>query len=238
MKTLASLEKRLQALPGIREGKRHEALYSEYLRKSNLSKEKIGKTTNAIAYAAPVLPAKGFSDARKTVNATAVLSSRLAKNLVDQAGAVAAPNTDASFIRLFENAENSVKECETAWESQLQGKIQEWEIIADVTSRLAEEGAGAALKAQARRLKAAIDSLRGAKNKLPQNKQNASAIQTNLQQLNDAVTKLGLDTAFGKFLKAAASPQGADLKQAQADEVSKQIEELKLSKVFRVRLTS
>jgi hypothetical protein len=73
---------------------------------------------------------------------------------------------------------------------------------------------------------------------LPQAKQNSSKVQADLKDLGDSVSKLGLDTPFGKFLQEAASPLGADLTAAQADEVSTMIKKYSLAKIFRIRLSS
>ena len=94
------------------------------------------------------------------------------------------------------------------------------------------------MKPQTDKLKAAIKSLDTIKTKLPQNEQDASKVQSDLKDLNDSVSKLRLNTPFGKFLQDAASPLGASLDAAQMSEISEKIAELDLAKVFRVRLSS
>lgn len=238
MKTLANLKGRLEALNGIREGRRHEAHYAEFLKKSTAAKENLEKASDAATHAPPVLPASGYNDARKTVKSSSNIASRLRGKLDAEPGAIVDANTEDSFTRLFENAASALKSCQSAWETQIQVKIKDWQTIAEVVSKLGEGEEAKSMKAQAKKLRTAIDSLDAAKTNLPKTEQDASKIRSDLKDLNDSVSKLGLDTPFGKFLQDAASPLGADLDAAQAVEVSKQITELKLAKVFRVRLSS
>ena len=122
-----------------------------------------------------------------------------------------------------------LKSCQTAWEAQLQAKIKDWQTIAEVVAKLGEGEEAKLMKVQARRLKTAIDSLLegwSQNQAAADQKQDVSKVQFDLKDLNDSVSKLGLDTPFGKFLQDAASPLGADLDAAQTAEVSKQITEL------------
>lgn len=238
MKTLTNLKTRLEALPDIREGRQHEAFYAEFLKKSIDAAEKLAKAEKGAVHATPILPATAYNQASRTVRLAIGIASRLRKKLTDEPGEVVDQNIDASFIRLFENATLSLKTCQNAWETQLQGRIKDWQVIGEVVAKLAEKQDAKSMKPQTEKLRIAIKSLETAKTKLPQTKQEASEVQSDLKDLNDSVSKLGLDSPFGKFLQDAASPFGAGLDVAQGTEVSKQIAELKLAKVFRVRLSS
>jgi hypothetical protein len=230
MQTLDNLKLRLEALPGLREGRQHEARYAAFLKKTLPAKTDLEDASLAAIFANVILPADGYGDARKTVRTSVSIASRLKDKLDAEPGAVGEPSIDKSFTRLFENADSALKTCKTTWAESLQSKIKDWETIADVVAKLVpSEGA---------RLQRAIASLRGAKASLPTTEKVSEEVQGHLQNLKDALSNLGLETAFGKFLQAAASPLGADLNATEAEEVTAMIKKHKLEKVFRIRLVS
>jgi hypothetical protein len=238
MKTLADLKERLEALPARQRSRDHEGRFVEYLAKCAPAKEKMIKAIAAIAVAAPVLPSGDYRVARKSVNSGAGIASRLAEKLKEDPALISEPKTEESFVRLIENADAALKKCQSVWMTELHGKIESRQVIAEVVAKLGEGDSSKSLKVPARRLKATIDSLVAAQSKLPLTKKEAAEVSENLKDMADSVSKLGLDTPFGKFLQAAASEQGAALSDAQAEVVFKQIESLNLAKVFRVHLTS
>lgn len=236
MKTLANLKERLEALPGRRTGREHAGRYAQFLANTIPAKEKLILVHGAISIAAPVLPSPNYPVARKSITSAANIAKRLADKLDADPAFVSKDGAEESFLRLKENAADAAKKAQDGWQDALQAQIEKWELIADVIARV---GSGSqSLKSQAARLKSAVDSLRAAKASLPQTQKAGAAVKENLDQLTDSVAKLGLDTPFGKFLQAAASEQGAPLSDAQDKSVVQQIESLKLSGVFRVRLSS
>jgi hypothetical protein len=238
MKTLANLKTRLEALPRVREARKHEAHFAEFSKKCESAGDRLSRAADAAVHAPAVLPASGYGAALITIRSTKRMATRLKEKLSAEPAAIVEKNTEASFIRLFDNAANALKSCQAAWENELEARIKNWQAIAGVVAKLGEEEEAKALKAKSIQLKTAIGSLLAAKNQLPRTAPDTARVQRDLADLQEAVSKLGLDTPFGKFLQDAASPAGADLSAAQADEVSRQISDLKLSKVFRVRLSS
>lgn len=238
MKALPNLKNRLLALDGIREAKNHQALYSEFLKRTGSALENLKKAALVSTNAALVLPGSGYQEAMKTVRSSGKIASRLREKMNADPAAIAEKATEVSFTRLFDYGTGAFKSCQLTWENQLQAKLKDWQTIADVVSRLGEGTEAKPIKAQAKKLKAAIDSLVVAKSKMPVTEKEVSKVQSDLNDLNESVSQLGLNTPFGKFLQDAASPLGADLAAVEIEEVSKQIAELKLSKVFRVRLSS
>ena len=238
MKTLADLKARLEALPAIRDGRQHEGLYAGLLKKCTTAAEKLASAEKGVVHAAPILPSTNYSEASRAIRSACGIALRLRKRLTAEPGDVGDLKIEDSFIRLFNNADSALKSCVTAWETQIQAKIKDWQTIAEVVAKLAEKQDTKSMKQQTEKLNVAIKSLGAAKTNLPQTDQDASKAQSDLNDLNDSVSKLGLDTPFGKFLQDAASPLGADLDTAHALEVSKQIAEHKLAKLFRVRLSS
>ena len=90
---------------------------------------------------------------------------------------------------------------------------------------------------QGGRLRTAVSALQSAKNKPPGSKVEARQVAEHLKDLNDVVGKLGLKGAFGQFLRAAATQQGADSKDLLGSEVQEKINQHKLWNVFRVKLS-
>jgi len=238
MKTLANFKTRLEALPRIREARQHEAHYAEFSKKCESAGDRLRRAADASVHAPAVLPASGYGAALTTIRSTKRMATRLKEKLSAEPAAIVEKNTETSFIRLFDNAATALKSCQDAWENELEARIKNWQAIAEVVAKLGEDEEAKALKAKSIQLKTAIESLSAAKDQLPQTAPDTVRVQRDLADLQEAVSKLGLDTPFGKFLQDAASPAGADLSAAQADEVSRQIADLKLSKVFRVRLSS
>ena len=238
MKTLANLKTRLEALPRVREARQHETHFAEFSKKCESAGDRLRRAAAASVHASAVLPASGYGAALTTIRSTKRMAARLKEKLSAEPAAIVEKNTEASFIRLFDNAATALKSCQDAWENELEARTKNWQAIAEVVAKLGEDEEATALKAKSIQLKTAIESLSAAKDQLPQTAPDTVRVQRDLADLQEAVSKLGLDTPFGKFLQDAASPAGADLSAAQADEVSRQIADLKLSKVFRVRLSS
>jgi len=230
MKPLENLKRRLLALPAVREGRQHEERYAAFLAKAIPAKDKLTRTSTALANAPTVLPSAGYAEPRKATKTSASIALRLKEKLTAEPAAVAEDNIEKSFARLFANADAALSCCQATWQTELQNKIKDWEAIADVVAKL--------VKTEGARLQRAITSLRTAKATLPETAKAAKEVQGHLDDLKDSVSKLGLRTEFGKFLQAAASPSGADLSAAQADEVAKMIKQYSLEKVFRIRLSS
>jgi hypothetical protein len=236
MKQLADLKKRLEALPERRKGSDQRALFDQFLSKATTAKEHLVSASNGVAYAAPVLPSSEYDVARRAVRSSARISKNLADKLRRDANTISDRATQESFSNLTDKARGSLGKITSGWQDALRAQIEKWELIADV---IAQIGSGShSLSSQATRLKSAINSLRLAKESLPQTQKAGEAVKENLDQLADSVSKLGLDTPFGKFLQAAASGEGAPLGDVHDKSVAQQIESLKLSGVFRVRLSS
>ena len=229
MKTFASLKSRLEALPAIREGRQHEANYAGFLAKGVPAAEKLVTALNASAHAASVLPSADYHEASKKIRSAGRSASGLRKKLEAEPAAVAASGTEKSFILLFENAADALKISQSAWETELQNKVKDWEAIQDVVAKL--------IPAQGGRLRKAIRALQTAKDALPQTKEAAAQVKVDLEELRDSVAKLDLQGPFGEFLRATASPEGADLHLLN-DDVAKVIASHQLQKVFRVRVSS
>ncbi len=238
MKTFNNLKTRLEALPSIREGRNHVELYAQFLEDSKTASENLLKSQRGASFADGILPAPGYGGVFRMIRTASGIALRLRRKLAESPGAIVEKNTEESFNRLFENASSSLQTCQTTWGNQLQAKIRDWQAIAEVVSKLADGENAKAMKVQARKLKTSIDSLVESKKNLPQLEQEAFKAQNDLKELSDSVSQLGLNTPFGKFLQEAASPRGADLSASQDEAISKQISDLKLDKVFRVRLSS
>jgi low affinity Fe/Cu permease len=236
MKTLANLKKRLQALPERRKGNEQRALFDQFLSQATPAKDQLVAASNAVAYAAPVLPSTEYDVARQSVRSSARIAKNLAEKLREDANKISDRGTENSFVNLTAKAKEALKKATSGWQSALQAKIEKRETIAKVVDAIAKENLG--IREQAKRLKSSVDSLRLAKDSLPRSPKDVASIEKHLKELTDAISKLGLDTPFGKFLQDAASEQGALLSDAEEEAVAQQIKSLKLTKVFRVRLSS
>lgn len=236
MKTLANLKERLEALPERRKGIRQGGLFDQFLSKASPAKEQLVAASNGVIYAAPVLPSPEYDVARRSVRSSARIAKNLAEKLRGDANTISDRGTEDSFVKLTDYANNAFKKATSGWQAAVQAKIEKWEIIAEVVAAIAKENLG--IREQAKRLKSSVDALCLAKDALPKSQKEAAAVDKHLKELTDAISKLGLNTPFGKFLQDTASEQGALLSDAEEETVAQQIKSLKLTKVFRVRLSS
>ena len=152
MKTLENLKQRLLALPSLREGRQHEARYAAFLAKTTTAKDNLIRASLAAEHGGAVLPSAGYGETRRSIKTGATIASRLKEKLDADPAVVADTNIDKSFTRLCENADSTLKGCQTIWQESLQAKIKDWEAIAEVVVKLGDEEEAKSLKAQARLL--------------------------------------------------------------------------------------
>ena len=238
MKSLSTLQERLEALPTRREGIKHEACYAEFLKKAALATESLKRSRDGATNSTVALPGINNNEVLKGIKTSVRIAIRLKTKLIEEPAAIIEKTTDESFTRLFDHASTIRNRCQETWESQLQAKIKDWQAIALVVAKLGSGSEGAKLKASASKLKSAIDSLTVAASNPPQTEQAALKVRSHIHDLTESISNLGLDSPFGRFLQDAASSSGADLESASLEQVAKQIVELKLTKVFRVHLSS
>ena len=236
MKSFANLKARLEALPELRKGIEQAGLFAQFLAKLEPAKQQLADASEAAACCAPVLPSPEYDAARRLVRTSARIAKHLAEKLRKDANTISDRAADKSFVKLTDYAKEALKRAKSGWQSALQAKIEKWETIAGVVSAIGQNDLG--IREQAGRLKSSVDALRFAKDALPRSPKDVASVGMHLKELTEAISKLGLDTPFGKFLQEAASEQGALLSDAEEEAVAQQIKSLKLSKVFRVRLTS
>jgi hypothetical protein len=236
MNGFADLKMRLEELPAIRKGRAHEGHYTQFYKKACAAKETLLKVSVALPLARSVLPTPEYTEAQKKIDLAAKSAKRLAEKLLADPDAIGEKTTEKNFIGLTESAELSLISCKKGWEGQLGAKTRVWEDIAVVVLKLGSADGAGAIKSQAQKLSDAVDSLKDAATRLPRTDLDASTVRSKLTALTDSVSGLDLNTPFGKFLQAAASPSGASLELLQQEEVSKAIDKHQLQKVFRVRI--
>lgn len=236
MNKLSVLKDRLEKLPKLREARTYQGKYVAYTKKADQVKEQVEKVFKAIESISDVLPHSVSKPALDSAKAACKLASDIKGRLHADVSSIATSNTESKFIRLSDKANASLSQCEKKWKSEIVGKVKNWEIISEVVAKIGESEEGSNLSVQSKKLKQVIGSLLVAADSLPQRVDAAKKVKAELQDLSDSVSKLGLDTPFGKFLQEAASPTGASLGSAQIEEVSQQINALGLGEVFRVQI--
>jgi hypothetical protein len=236
MKNLSNLKKRLEALPELRKGIQQRARFKEFLSKATPAKEQLVVTSCGIDYAAPVLPSSEYDVARRSVRSSARIAKRLTEKLRGDANTITDRGTEESFVKLIDYAKDAFKKATGGWQAELQAKIAKWETISKVVAAIAE--GNPSIRERTDQLKLSVDALLSAKDSLPRSQKDVESVEQNLKQLTEAISKLGLETPFGKFLQDAASDKGALLSDLEDNSVVEKIKSLKLTNVFRVRLTA
>ena len=182
------------------------------------------------------MPSRDYNVAKKSIKSAARIAKNLAEKLRRDADAISDSGTEESFINLSDHAKEALKKTKSGWQSSLQSKIEKWEVLSRVVCDISQDTP--VVRAQSDRLKTSVDRLRFYADKLPSKSGDVDLVVENLEQLTEAVSQLGLDTPFGKFLQAAASEQGVPFSDSQDPIVAQQIESLKLRDSFRIRLSS
>jgi hypothetical protein len=236
MKTLTSLKERLEALPERRKGIKQHGLFDQFLSKVTPAKEQLVAASCGIDYAAPVLPSIEYDVARRSVKSSARIAKNLTEKLRGDANTISDRGTEESFVKLIDYAKDAFKKVTLGWQSELQAKIAKWETISKVVAAIAQ--GNPSIREKANQLKSSVDALLSAKDSLPRSPKDVESVEHNLKQLTEAISNLGLETQFGKFLQDAASDKGALLSDLEDESVAEQIKTLKLTNVFRVRLTA
>jgi hypothetical protein len=229
MATLIEIKERLASLPDKRKRADLGATFAAHLGKVQLSRQKVERALTALPYAEELLPSAGYSEANSRARRAGQQSARLQKRIESTPESISEASVDQSFTILNDHAEAAWKECSLTWEKEVEIKVKDWAALVDVIDRLVPR--------QGSRLKVAVLALQGVKSKPPATKAEAKQIKGYLDELNDIVGNLGLKGAFGEFLRAAASQQGADSSALLEDEVQEKIGTHKLWKVFRVKLS-
>ena len=236
MKNLSNLKKRLEALPELRKGIKQRARFKEFLSKATPAKEQLVDTSYGIDYAAPVLPSIEYDVARRSVKSSARIAKNLTEKLRGDANTITDRQTEDSFVKLIDYAKAAIKKATSVWQAEVQAKIAKWETISKVVAAIAE--GNPSIREKGDQLKSSVDALLYAKDSLPRSQKDVETVEHKLKQLTEAISNLGLETQFGKFLQDAASDKGALLGDLEDESVAEQIKTLKLTNVFRVRLTA
>lgn len=229
MQNLADLKKRLENLPAKRQEKKYKRLYRNFLEKAVGCHDKLKSSSQGINLTAGVVAASSYSASISSIGSASKTAARLGGKLLKDSDAIASSEVEADFTALSDKSASAQVGVNNAWESELQGKIKDWEAIQDVVVKL--------MPTQGKRLKKSIASLQSAKRPMPTTKLGVSAVKDSIEELKDSVANLELDGNFGDFLKAAVSLDGADVGMVEDPEVSKVIAKHKLQKVFRVRIS-
>jgi len=229
MATLVELKERLSSLPDKRKRAELGATFAAHLGKVLVSRQKVERALTVASIAEEILPSAGHTEAKTRARKAGQQAVRLQKKLEAAPESICETSVDHSFMILNDHAEAAWRECNAAWEKELEAKVKDWAILVEVMNRLVPQQGG--------RLRTAVSALQNAKNKPPGSRAEASQIENHLKDLTDIVAKLGLKGAFGQFLRAAASQQGAGSKDLLDPEVQEKINQHKLWNVFRVKFS-
>lgn len=236
MKPLTNLKERLVALPEFRKSLKQAGLFTRFHVLAEAANLELFKASTTVSFASTSVPSREYDVAKKSIKSSARIAKNLAEKLRRDADAISDPGTEESFIKLSDHAKEALKRTTLGWQSSLQSKIEKWEVLSAVVCAIAQDTP--VVRAQSDRLKTSVDRLRSYADNLPSKSGDVDLVVENLEQLTGAVSQLGLDTPFGKFLQAAASAHGASFSEAQDPVVAQQIESLKLQNSFRIRLSS
>jgi hypothetical protein len=229
MKSLGEIKLRLLALPQRRSARDLEAKYSAFLEKTSRSREKIEDAVKAASVVVDAMPGTSYAEALARARKAASQASRIRTSLETDAKNIGQASVERSFTLMNEHAGSAWMSCQEIWQKLIDTKVKDWAPLVDIVSKLVPD--------QGTRLRNTLDTLQGVRNKCPTTKVEARKVKENLDILGEIIAKLGLETAFGRFLRSVASPEGANLTEAQNPEVQTAIAQHKLDRLFRVKLS-
>ena len=235
MKKLTELRAALESLPSIRVARDNEARFKQFLDLSVRALESLRKAKSGAMHAGSNFPESIREDVGEKIRSASDTARRLSARLSADPGDIAQQRVETSFIAIFDNAKAGLVLCERSWEDHLERITNNWKALSDGVMTLAERED--AVRDQSRRLKGSIDALTKAKGALPQSASDAQKVDEMKRDLTRSVEELHLNTPFGRFFRAASSPEGADL-DALTEEVMDHINQLGLKKAFRIRLSN
>jgi hypothetical protein len=227
MNTLSNLKQRLQALPKLREGRDQEETYASLLKKTVICKEHVEHASAGAVHAEKALPCADYDEVLKKISRIALSARKLKADLDDAPVRILEGGVEKRFTRMNETASSAWEQCKKVWKREVEAKVRDWLLLCDVICKVfGNEGS---------MLKSTVISLNNTQ--IPETEAEAQKVLGHLNALSDAIGKLDLETAFCKFLKAVASPQGASLSDAQKADVKEVITKHNMEHVFRVKLT-
>jgi hypothetical protein len=229
MKSLLDIKARLLSLTDLRIARELETKYSVFLEKTQKSRSKVQDVARAAAVVVEVFPGTSYSDALSRARKASAQASRVRASLETDAKSIAQNSIERSFTLMNEHADWAWMNCQQVWERSIDTKLKEWTPLVDIVSRL--------LPDQGNRLRNTMSALQGVRNACPTAKAEAGKVKERVDALGEIIATLGLETAFGRFLRSVASPEGASLTAAQNPEVQAAIAQHKLDRLFRVKLS-
>lgn len=228
MVSIRELKDRLTVLPERRIQAELGAVFASHLKNTVDARQKVERALSCAKHAQTVLPSTRYTGAASNALKAVQQAARLHEKLNAASDSIREDSVNRIFITINDCANSASKMLADAWTREVDEKVRDWAQLGDVLSRLSA--------AHGKRLRSAVTALQAAKNSPPENKAGAVQIRQRLEELNEIVGSLGLKDDFGRFLKAATTQQGADLKAVLSTKVQEKINDLNLWDFFRVKL--
>ena len=154
-------------------------------------------------------------------------AKKLKQSIEEDANSVASKATENAVVRMNEKATRSSTKCRDGWKQHIDRNATKWTQIATVLERFPS--------ADCRDFKNAVRDLTSARDRIPQSEQEVEDAKKLQKELQQGISKLGLEGDFGKFLENA-STGNCSLKQALEPEVKKKLDEFDLWDTFHITL--
>lgn len=154
-------------------------------------------------------------------------AKKLKQSIEEDANSVASKATENAVVRMNEKATRSSTKCRDGWRQHIDRNATKWTQIATVLERFPST--------DCRDFKNAVRDLMSARDRIPQSEQEVEDAKKLQEELQQGISKLGLEGDFGKFLQNA-STGNCSLKQALEPEVKKKLDEFDLWDTFHITL--
>ena len=234
MTKISELKDRLEAIPEKRKSIQESSRIVHYYRKTLSFRSTIDSMSKAIDNSVDIVEHEKIDYILSQINAAANKAEKLHNSLEKDISEISTDHTETEFLKLSDLTARISTKTKDAWKSSLESRINKWESLAEVLMQL---GKGSSeIKKQANKLKLSLRNLTEKISEPPNSKCDGDSIRKSLEEMADAISSMDLDSAFGRFLQAAASQQGASIDSLEDLLVSKQIKDYGLQDVFRVTL--
>lgn len=222
----SDLKTRLAALPEKRELAKAGDHFAAYLGILKTARERVSTVLSASAHLHLALPSLNCETPVANAMKAVRQAVQLRETLIDNPKAITETHVVRGFELLKQAAESAATGLREAWARGIEGRLREKAALL----RLLEQ----VLPQPGRVLKRIVTGIQS-ENDPPTSKEAAKRIQDAFAELDKLAGQLELDGAFGDFLRAAASPGGADPKALLDPDVKKGFDKHSLWKSFRVR---
>jgi len=187
----------------------------------SMEETRSGSYFAAEAYSNEIIKKKVITELKKVIRD----AKKISKEINNDAYRVQSRAVENKVTDMKTSTESAATKLKDAWNKEITNNVSKWVGIAEVVNDLGAQGG--------RDFKLAVDKLKRAA--VPNTEEQVTKIKEEKNAVQNGISKLGLEGAFGKFLKLSAEGK-ASAKDLLNEEVRNKMDKYDLWDSFRVIL--